>query len=143
MVKSLTTKKRLLSLLTFIGGGTAIYWVGVVCLHMLRNLSPDQQTELISPDHSYRIVVTEQLAGFPGSVCIKQVYVLRARDRFDRNDEDNEIFAGACDGLIAINWNGRRVEGDIVLAEAVNDVRALTLKSHGANGHVQVTWSAH
>ncbi len=142
-MKSQIAKKHLLSLLTLIGSGTVIYLIAVFTLHILRNRAPDQQTELISPDRSYRMVITEQLAGFPGSVCIKQVYVLPAHDRFDRNDEDNEVFVGGCDGLISINWSGNRVEGEIVLGAAAKNVNALKLKSYGADGHVQVTWAAH
>lgn len=143
MMNSLAAKKTLLRLLAFIGGGTVIYLAGLFVLHLLRNQSPDQQSEFISPDRSNRIIITEQFAGFLGSACIKQVYVLRMQERFDRNDERNQVFVGGCDGLIAVDWNGSRVEGDIVLAAAIKNVNAMTLKSNGADGNVQVTWAAH
>ena len=108
---------------------------------MLRNHSPDSLSELVSPDGRYRIVITEDLAGFPGSVCIKQVYVLRVRDILDRSDEDNQVFAGACDGLESIQWDGARIRAIIVPAAAVAGVNSLTLKQFGANGKVQLSWT--
>ena len=108
---------------------------------MLRNHSPDSLSELVSPDGRYRIVITEDLAGFPGSVCIKQVYVLRVRDILDRSDEDNQVFAGACDGLESIRWDGARIRAIIVPAAAVAGVNSLTLKQFGANGKVQLSWT--
>ena len=128
--------------LTLIGCATVLYLTGLSILHLMRNGAPDKQTELFSPQWPYRIVITEQLAGFPGSVCIKQVYVLPEGAKFDRNDKDNEIFTGACDGLVAVNWNGDRVEGDIVFSRAADGVKS-QLKSYGADGEVKVVWAAH
>lgn len=135
-------KKSLLIVLTLIGCATVLYLTALSILHVVRNGAPDKQTELLSPLGPYRIVITEQLAGFPGSVCIKQVYVLPARAKFDRNDTDNEIFTGACDGLVAVNWTGDRVEGDIVFSRAADGVKS-QLKSYGADGQVKVIWAAH
>lgn len=108
---------------------------------MLRNHPPDSLSELISPDGRYRIVITEEIAGFPGSFCFKQVYVLGVRDTFDRNDEDNQVFAGACDGLGSIHWNGTRIQGAVAPDAAVVGVKSLTLKQFGANGKVQLSWT--
>ncbi len=135
-------KKSLLSVLTLIGCATVLYLSVLFILHLVRNGAPDKQTELFSPRAPYRIVITEQLAGLPGSVCIKQVYVLPALAKFDRDDTDNEIFTGACDGLVAVNWTGDRVEGDIVFSRAADGVNS-QLKSYGAGGKVKVLWAAH
>jgi len=134
-------KKWLLFLLTLIGGGTVLFVSGKAVLHIMRNHAPDGYTELASPDHRYRVVITEDFAGFPGSTCIKQVYVLRADDRFDRNDGNNEVFAGGCGGLTSIRWNGGRIQGTVALAAALKDVNAMTLKEFGANGEVQLSWA--
>jgi hypothetical protein len=141
MKKFPALKKGLLFLLTLIGGGTVLFSAGAVALHMVRNHSPDSYTELISPDRRYRMVITEEIAGFPGSFCIKQVYVLPAHDAFDRNDEDDEVFAGGCQGLTSIRWNGNRIQGTVALGAAIEGVKALKLKGFAANGKVQVTWA--
>jgi hypothetical protein len=135
-------KKSLLFLLTLIGGGTVIYSAGAVALHIARNHSPDRLVELVSPDHHYRIFITEELAGFPGSSCIKQVYVLPIHDSFDRNDADNEVFSGGCEGLTDIRWSGDRVLGTVDLKPAIEAVSALRLKGFAAKGKVQLIWSA-
>ena len=142
MTKFQSLKKGVLFLLTLIGGGAVLLSAGAVALHMARNHSPDNLTELISPDHRYRIVMTEELVGFPGSFCVKQVYVLPVHHTFDRNDEDNEVFVGGCQGLISIQWNGDRIKGTVALGAAIEDVKALKLKGYGANGKVQLSWSA-
>ena len=79
--------------------------------------------------------------GFPGAVCIKQVYVLRARDTLDRNDEDNLVFSGACDGLGGIRWDGALIRGIVDPAEAVVGVSSVRLKHFGANGEVRLSWT--
>lgn len=142
MKTSQPLKKGLVFLLTLIGGGTVLFSAGAVALHIARNHAPDSLVELASSDHRYRIVITEELAGFPGSYCIKQVYVLPARATFDRNDDDNEVFVGSCEGLSDIRWNGDQIQGTVDLAIAAEGVRALTLKRVAANGNVQLTWSA-
>jgi hypothetical protein len=96
---------------------------------------------MVSPDGRHRIVITEDIAGFPGSVCIKQVYVLGARAKFDRNDEDNLVFSGACDGLEGVQWDGKRVRGIVIPAAAVVGVNSLKLKQFGADGEVQLHWA--
>lgn len=129
-------------MLALIGGGAVIYSAAAVALHIARNHSPDRLVELVSPDHHYRIVMTEELAGFPGSSCIKQVYVLPIHDSFDRNDEDNEVFAGGCRGLTDIRWEGERVLGTVALGPAIEAVNALRLKGFAAKGKVQLIWSS-
>ena len=95
----------------------------------------------MSPDRRYRIVITEEVAGFPGSYCIKQVYVLPAHDTFDRNDEDTEVFVGGCQGLTDIRWDGDRILGTVALGPAIEGVSALRMKGFAANGKVQLAWS--
>lgn len=142
MTTSQWLKKGARFLLMLTGGAAMLYAAAAATLHAARNHAPDSVTELMSPDHRYRIVMTEELAGFPGSSCIKQVYVLPARATFDRNDEDNEVFAGACEGLTSIRWNGGRIQGTVALGPAIEGVKALKLKRYGANGNVQLSWSA-
>jgi hypothetical protein len=86
--------------------------------------------------------MTEELAGFPGSSCIKQVYVLPIHDSFDRNDEDDEVFVGGCQGLTDIRWDGDRVLGTVALAPAIEAVNALKLKGFAAKGKVRLIWSS-
>lgn len=135
-------KKVLPFLLALIGSGTVIYSAGAVALHLARNHAPDSLVELASPNHRYRIVITEELAGFPSSNCIKQVYVLPIDASFDRNDEDNEVYVGACEGLTDVQWNGNRVQGKVALAHAIEGVKALRLKAFAAKGEVRLFWSA-
>jgi GTP-dependent phosphoenolpyruvate carboxykinase len=66
---------------------------------------------------------------------------LGVHDTFDRNDEGNQVFAGACDGLRNIQWIGSRIQGIVLLGAAVVGVKSLTLKQFGANGDVQVSWT--
>ena len=106
---------------------------------MLLN-TPDSIGELISPDGRYRMVITEELAGFPGAYCSKQVYVLGAHERFNRSDEDNQVFAGACDGLNSIAWDGARILGTVTPNAALVGVSSLKLKGYGANGKVRLSW---
>ena len=142
MNKFQTLKKGLLFSLTVIGGGAVLFSAGAAALHIARNHPPDSLVELISPDRRYRIVITEELAGFPGSYCIKQVYVLPVRAKFDRNDKDNEIFVGGCEGLTDVRWNGDRIQGTAALGAAIEGVNALKLKGSAANGKVRLTWTA-
>jgi hypothetical protein len=135
-------RKGLLLLLASIGSGTVLYSAAAAGLRLLRNHPPDSIRELPSPDGRYRLVITEDLAGFPGAVCIKQVYALGARATLDRNDEDNLLYAGACDGLRDLRWDGARVRGSIDAALAVADVRSMKLRHLGANGGVEVDWSS-
>lgn len=136
-------RKGLLLLLASIGSGTVLYSAAAAGLRLFRNQPPDSAREMVSPDGRYRIVVTEDIAGFPGSVCIKQVYVIGARARFDRNDEDNLVFSGACAGLGGVQWDGARVRGIVIPAAAVVGVDSLKLKQFGANGEVQLDWTGH
>lgn len=73
-------------------------------------------------------------------MCIKQVDVLGRPDKFERNDEDNQVYAGACAGLDSIAWNGAGVQGILVTNAAVAGVNSLTLRQYGANGRVQLDW---
>jgi hypothetical protein len=134
-------RKSLLFLLAVIGSGTVLFSVGAAGLRLSRNHPPDSRRELVSPDGRYRIVITEEIVGFPGSSCVKQVYVLGVRDTFDRNDEDDMVFSGACDGVSDIRWNGARIEGTVIPGAAVAGVRSLILKRYGANGKVQLSWA--
>ena len=133
-------RTRLLLLLSWIGFATVLLLFGIAGLRLLRNQAPDSIGELISPDGGYRMVITEDLVGFPGSFCIKQVYVLRAHDRFNRNDEDNQVYAGACDGLSSIAWDGARILGTVTPNAAVAGVDSMKLKGYGANGKVRLSW---
>lgn len=133
--------KHLQSVLTLIGGLTILAAALYGALQLMRQHAPDTQTELVSPDRRHRIVITEQLAGFPGATCIKQVYVVDARAGFDRDNEDNQVFSGACDGLAGIGWNGNRVEGSVALAAAVDSAQVFKLKGSAADGKVQLSWA--
>ena len=113
--------------------------LGKAGLRMLLN-NPDSISERISPDGRYRMVITEELAGFPGAYCTKQVYVLRANERFNRSDDDNQVYAGACDGLNSIAWDGARVLGTVTPHAALVGVSALKLKGYAANGEVRLSW---
>jgi hypothetical protein len=134
-------RKALLLLLALIGSGTVLYSTAAAGFRLFRHHPPDSVRELPSPDGRHRIVITEEIAGFPGSFCIKQVYVLGVRDTFDRNDEDNLVFSGACDGFGGIEWDGVRVRGIVVPGAAVVGVSSLKLKQFGANGEVQLSWA--
>jgi len=141
LMKQRRVRKGLLFLLALIGSGTVLYSAAAAGLRLFRNQPPDSAWEMVSPDGRHRIVITEDIAGFPGSVCIKQVYVLGARARLDRNDEDNLVFSGACDGLGDVQWDGRRVRGVVMPAAAVAGVNSLRLKQFGADGEVQLNWT--
>jgi hypothetical protein len=134
-------RQSLLFLLALIGSGTVLFSAAAAGLRIFRNHPPDSAWELVSPDGRHRIVITEEMAGFPGSSCIKQVYVLRARDAFDRNDEDNLVFSGACDGLGGVQWDGAQVRGIVIPDAAVAGVGSLKLKQFGANGEVKFIWT--
>jgi len=142
MTKFHFLKKGLLFSLTAIGSGAVLFLSAAAALHIARSHAPDSLVELVSPDRRYRIVITEESAGFPGSYCIKQAYVLAAQETFDRNDEDSEVFVGGCQGLTDIRWNGKRIQGTVALAAAVENVKALKMKGFAANGKVALTWSA-
>jgi hypothetical protein len=142
MMKFHKLKKGLLFSLTAIGGGTVLFSAAAAALHIARHHPPDSLVELVSPDRRYRIVITQEIAGFPGSYCIKQAYVLDAQETFDRNDEDNAVFVGGCQGLTDIRWNGNRIQGTVALGAAVENVNALKMKGFAANGKVALTWSA-
>ena len=136
-------RKGLLFLLALIGSGTVLYSAAAAGLRLFRNRPPETAWEMVSPDGRHRIVITEDLAGFPGSVCIKQVYVLGAHVKLDRNDEDNLVFSGACDGLGDVRWDGAGIRGIVIPAEAVAGVTSLKLKQFGANGEVRLNWTEH
>ena len=123
-----------------IGGGAVLLLLGSAGLRLLRNHAPDSLSEQTSPDGRYRIVTTEEVLGFPGSYCIKQVYVIGIHQQLDRSDTDNEVFAGACDGLNGVAWDGARVIGTVTPNAAVNGVN-LTMKHYGADGKVMLQWS--
>jgi hypothetical protein len=142
MTKFHILKKGLLVSLTAIGGATILFLSAAAALHIARNHPPDSLVELVSPDRRYRIVITQESAGFPGSDCIKQAYVLAAEEAFDRNDEDNEVFVGGCKGLTDIRWNGNRIDGTVAIRAAVENVKALKMKGSAAKGKVALTWSA-
>ena len=137
-----TLKKCTLFLLSLIGGGTVLLSAGAVIRHMARDHSPDSLSELVSPDHRYRIVITEEIAGFPGSSCIKQIYVLPAHATLDRNDENSEVFVGGCRGLTSIRWNGDQIQGVVALGAGIEGVNALKLRGTAADGKIQLSWSA-
>jgi hypothetical protein len=141
MKRRRAVRKGLLLLLALIGSGTVLYSAAAAGLRLFRNQPPDSAWEMVSPDGRHRIVITEDIAGFPGSVCVKQVYVLGARAKFDRNDEDNLVFSGACDGLEGVQWDGTRVRGIVIPAAAVVGVNSLKLKQFGADGEVQLHWA--
>jgi hypothetical protein len=136
-----TWRKYMRLLLTWIGAGAVVLASGVVGVRHLRNHAPDSLVEQISPDRRYRIVVLEELAGSLGSQCIKQVYVLDAGKTLDRNDADNRVYAGACDGLRDIEWTGNGVYGAVSPGKAVEGVNSLVLKPDGADGHIRVKWN--
>jgi hypothetical protein len=133
-------RKGIFLLLSWIGFATVLLLLGVAGLRILGNHTPDSIGELISPDGRHRMVITEDLVGFPGSFCIKQVYVLGAHDTFNRNDEDNQVYAGACDGLSSIAWDGARILGTVTPNAAVAGVNSMRLKGYGANGEVRLSW---
>jgi len=133
--------KVFLYVLASVGGAALLLAAGAAAQRMARNHAPDRLVERLSPDHRYRIVVTEELAGFPGAACIRQAYVLRAGAALDRNDEDDEVFAGGCQGLVDLRWEGARVLGTVSLPGAVDGVNALRLREHAAGGAVRVAWS--
>jgi hypothetical protein len=134
-------RKVLLYGLATAGAAALLFVAAVAAQRVARNHAPDRLVELVSPDRNYRIVITEELAGFPGAYCIKQAYVLRAGAALDRNDEDDEVFAGGCQGLVDLRWEGARVRGAVSLSGAVDGVNALRLREHAAGGAVRVAWS--
>lgn len=89
----------------------------------------------------YCLVITEEIAGFPGAVCIKQVHVVAARAAFDRKDKDNQVFSGGCDGLASIAWNGKQIQGTVALAAALDGAQVLELKGSAAGGQVHLSWT--
>lgn len=136
-------RKVLLYALATVGAAALLFAAAVAAQRAARNHAPDRRVELVSPDRRYRIVITEELAGFPGASCIEQAYVLRTRDGLDRNDEDNEVFAGGCQGLVDLRWNGARVLGTVSLSGGIDGVNALRLREYAAGGAVSVSWSGH
>jgi hypothetical protein len=121
--------------------GVALIVVAVsLGIRALRNHIPDSLNEIRSPDGSFRLVVAEELAGFPGQVCIKDAYVLSADAKLDWSGEDNHIYAGACDGLLDIHWNGSQVEGTVNLKAATEGVSYVMVRRYGAEGKVQINW---
>jgi hypothetical protein len=134
-------RKYLVLLLAWIGAGAVVLATGAGGVRLLRNHAPDSLVEQISPDRHYRIVVLEEMAGSLGSQCVKQVYVLEADKTLDRNDADNRVYAGACDGLRDIEWTGSGVYGTVSPGKAVEGVNSLVLKPDGANGRVRVKWN--
>jgi hypothetical protein len=131
---------RLKTSLAVIGAFAVVGIAGAIGLRAWRNQAPDSRHEIVSPDGHYRIAVEEDWLGFPGQVCVKGVYVLKAGASLDRNDEDNLVYAGACDGLGDIRWVGSHIEGTVNLPAALEGVVAVTLRRYGAEGKVSVNW---
>ncbi len=111
-------------------------------LRAWQNTAPDQIKEVMSPDGQYRLVSTEDLVGFPGQACVKSIYILKTGEQLNVRDETDRIFSGACDGLVAINWASKGVEGTVNVAKGVDGVAGFTLKEYAVRGKVRVTWSA-
>lgn len=127
-------------ILTVIGGLAVLAGAGILGLRALRNHVPDSLSEIPSPDSHYRILVVEDLAGFPGQFCVKDAYVLKVGKSLDRNDEDSHIYAGACEGLTNIHWVGDAIEGKVNITTAINGVAEVNLRSYAASGKVHVNW---
>ena len=66
-------RKGLLWVLAVIGSGTVLYSAGAAGLRILRDRPPDSRMEMMSPDGRHRIVITEDLAGFPGATIIADI----------------------------------------------------------------------
>jgi hypothetical protein len=126
--------------LTLVGALAVLGATGGLGLRALRNHAPDNLGEIVSPDGHYRILVAEDLVGFPGQACIKDAYVLKVGKSLDRNDEDSHIYAGACDGLTNIHWVGDTIEGTVNISAATDGVARLSLRSFGAGGKVRMKW---
>lgn len=124
---------------TLVGVGL-LFGAGAFGLHALRNHAPDSLREIASPNGRFRLVITEEFVGFPGQVCIKDVYALSASAKLDRTDENARVFTGACEGLLNIRWAGSQVEATVDPGAATAGVAFVTLRSSGANGEVQVKW---
>jgi len=132
--------QRLKSLLAVIGALALIGIAGVIGLHAIRNHAPDGFREVVSPNGHFRIAIEEELVGFPGQVCVKDVHVLKVGASLDRTDEDTLVYAGACDGLGDIRWVGTHIEGTVNLPAALEGVVAVTLRRYWAEGEVSVNW---
>lgn len=129
-------------LLTAVGACALLMLLAYGALRASQDTKPDSLKEVISPDGQYRLVSTEDLVGFPGQACVKSIYILKTGQQLNVRDETNRIFSGACDGMVAINWNSKGVEGTVNVAKAVDGVAALTLKEYAVRGKVRVMWSA-
>lgn len=135
-------QKRLHIVGATLAGVALVVGAGAIGLHALRNHAPDTRREIASPDGRFRLVITEELAGFPGQVCIEEVYALGAGVELDRNDQNDRVFAGACDGLLNIRWAGSQVEGTVDLQAAARGVAGVTVRESGASGKVRANWLA-
>ncbi|MDB5962971.1 MAG: hypothetical protein JWP59_4265 [Massilia sp.] len=123
-------------LLAVVGCLTLLYVAGAVCLRWMRNSSPGSHIDIASPDKVHRMVILDMLVGFPGQTCIKEVYVLRAKDELERGDDDSRVYTGACNGLRNIHWVGSNIEADTDLVAAGEDVRYFTLRNRAGAGTV-------
>jgi hypothetical protein len=130
------------TLLAVVGACALLVLLGSVGLRAMASHSPDSLNEVISPDGRYRLVSTEDFVGFPGQVCVKDVYVIKAGASLDRSDDSNHIFAGACGGLLGIRWGSNGIEGTLCVVNAVDGVAAVTIRPYAADGKVRVTWSS-
>lgn len=130
------------NLLAAVGACTVLILLGYIGLRAWQDTTPDSLKEVVSPDGQYRLISTEDLVGFPGQACVKNIYIVKTGDQLDVRDETNRIFSGACDGVAAINWNSKGVEGTVNVAKAVDGVAGLTIKEYAVRGKVRVTWSA-
>ncbi|MFC0167333.1 hypothetical protein ACFFKC_04500 [Pseudoduganella danionis] len=134
--------KKARALLAILGACTLLMQLGSFALRAIASHTHDLVSETISPDGQYRMVVTEDLVGFPGQVCIKDVYIIRARTSSHSVDEDKLIYSGACNGLLGIKWGAKGIEGTLSVANAVDGVAAVTIRQYAAEGMVRVIWSS-
>jgi hypothetical protein len=114
---------------------------GTFAVHAWRNRAPDNWRELRSPDGHYRLIITEEGAGAPGRICLKDMYVVPVTRELDRADEDSHVFAGACGGLLDVNWSGRRIEAHVDHRAARQGGVDVVLRDAAAGGKIKVQWS--
>lgn len=130
------------TLLAVVGACALLMLLAYGALRAWQDTTPDSVKEVISPDGQYRLVSTEDLVGFPGQACVKSIYILKTGEQLNVRDQTDRIFSGACDGMVAIKWNSKGVEGTVNVAKAVDGVAGLMVKEYAVRGKVRVTWSA-
>jgi hypothetical protein len=113
---------------------------GKLAVHAWLNRAPDNWREVRSPDGHYRVVITEEGAGHPGRICLKDVYVLPATHELDRADEDSHVFTGACGGLVDVNWAGPQIEARVDHHAARQGGANVMLRGAAAGGKIKVQW---